>query len=425
MSDIIVDTYKLRDYAQRIEAVNKMIIDVDDRLNALYFRVNILDLLNILISDIYISSSDKLLKCTEYLKATAEDFDSAEEYIKNPTKEEWESVATVQLPTSRSIKMPSIKDVSSKMLETFGLTGSLVAWAINSDSGEGIFKSMLKVSEKAIKAGANIFDGKLVDLFGVSKTVDAIGFRENLAFQFDKYKINNTYNISNSSVAQRNASKLSATIKWMGVAVSGMINFKNNADEYNYDFKNPRMWVETGLETAWDVGKGILVGALAATVVGASAPAWAAGLVAVGVGAVVDTFIDKEKVVDFVVDAGTAIVKTGAKVVEKAGTAIKKTGEAVAKTVKTTVENVGKAVKKTGQAVAKTVEKAGQAISKAVEKTKQAVSNTVSKVTSTAKTIATNAVKTVGNAVKSAKNTVKAAWNGITKIGKGLSGLFA
>ena len=387
-------------------------------------------MLNILISDIYTSSSDKLLNCAEYLKATAEDFDSAEEYIKNPTKKEWKSLVTVQLHTSD--RFNQIKNTTSKVFEELGFGGTLVSWVINSDSRENFFKSMLKVGEKGVKVWANMVDGKSVNLFELYKTVDAIGLRENLAVQTDKYIINNIYNSVNSTVAQKNASNLAATIKWMGVAVSGMINFKNNADEYNYDFKNPHMWVETGLETALDVGKGIALKALAGAVLGPGAPVFAVGLAAVAATTVLDAgckfFFDKgltEAVSDAAIWVAEKGIEYGKKVVEKAGTAVRKAGEAVAKAVKTTAANVGNAVKKAGQAVAKTVEKAGQAVSKAVEKTKQAVSNTVSKVASTAKTIANNAVKTVGNAVKSAKNTVKAAWNGITKIGKGLSGLFA
>ena len=41
MADLIVDTYKLNQYAQRISRVNARIDKIDSRLNKLYFRQRI------------------------------------------------------------------------------------------------------------------------------------------------------------------------------------------------------------------------------------------------------------------------------------------------------------------------------------------------------------------------------------------------
>lgn len=81
MADIIVDTYKLNQYAQRISAVNTRIHNLDRRLDSLYTRVGLLGLWNLLQSDILTGYSWRLLRCQFYLQQTAFDFDFAERMI--------------------------------------------------------------------------------------------------------------------------------------------------------------------------------------------------------------------------------------------------------------------------------------------------------------------------------------------------------
>lgn len=81
---IKLDTYKLRDYAQRLDNVNKRAKDLDRRLKSLYGKIGLLDLFNLIKADILIGESWKISQCSAYLRETADDFDNAEtEIIRN------------------------------------------------------------------------------------------------------------------------------------------------------------------------------------------------------------------------------------------------------------------------------------------------------------------------------------------------------
>lgn len=75
---IKLDTYKLRSYAQRIQAVNRRISNLDYRLDSLYWKVGLLDLWNLMQADLLTSYSWRLDRCASYLNETANDFDSVE-----------------------------------------------------------------------------------------------------------------------------------------------------------------------------------------------------------------------------------------------------------------------------------------------------------------------------------------------------------
>lgn len=77
--------------------------------------------------------------------------------------------------------------------------------------------------------------------------------------------------------------KIKVGTKWAGVALSAIGNAFGNYDEFNGDLSNARFWEETVMETAVDIGIGALATAGATVVLGASAPAVAVGVAAVGV----------------------------------------------------------------------------------------------------------------------------------------------
>lgn len=81
--DMRVDTYKLNQYAQRIDAVNTRLLRLDRRLDALYTRVGLLGLWNLLQADVFTAYNWRLLRCRSYLQQTAADLDSAERAILN------------------------------------------------------------------------------------------------------------------------------------------------------------------------------------------------------------------------------------------------------------------------------------------------------------------------------------------------------
>ena len=78
---IVVDTYSLREYASRLDSVNKRIASLDYRLDALYGKVGLLDLWNLIQADLLTSYSVRLTGCSGYLKDTADIFESTENKI--------------------------------------------------------------------------------------------------------------------------------------------------------------------------------------------------------------------------------------------------------------------------------------------------------------------------------------------------------
>ena len=78
MADIIVDTYKLNQYAQRIADVNRRINRLDYRLNSLYSGVGLQGLWNLMQADALTCYSWRLLRCQSFLLQTASDFDKVE-----------------------------------------------------------------------------------------------------------------------------------------------------------------------------------------------------------------------------------------------------------------------------------------------------------------------------------------------------------
>lgn len=83
MSDIVVDTYKLRAYADRISSVNSRLYSLDKRLDKLYLRVGLQGLFNLVQADALTCYSYRLRSCRSYLISTAYDFETAERLILN------------------------------------------------------------------------------------------------------------------------------------------------------------------------------------------------------------------------------------------------------------------------------------------------------------------------------------------------------
>lgn len=80
---IVLDTYKLRGYAQRLQSVNTRISRLDGRLDSLYWKVGLLGLWNLMQADALTGYSWRLNRCASYLNDTASDFDSVENDLMN------------------------------------------------------------------------------------------------------------------------------------------------------------------------------------------------------------------------------------------------------------------------------------------------------------------------------------------------------
>ncbi|CEG28525.1 DUF2974 domain-containing protein [Bacillus sp. B-jedd] len=75
---IKVDTYKLRHYGQRLKNINKQLANLDQRLDSLYTKGGLLDLLTIMSADLMTGESWKLKWVVSYLEETADNFEAAE-----------------------------------------------------------------------------------------------------------------------------------------------------------------------------------------------------------------------------------------------------------------------------------------------------------------------------------------------------------
>lgn len=79
--DIIVDTYKLNQYAQRLSSVNIRLHRLDSRLNTLYASVGWMDLWKLIQADLIVGYSWRLVRCQTYLQQTATEFENAEKLL--------------------------------------------------------------------------------------------------------------------------------------------------------------------------------------------------------------------------------------------------------------------------------------------------------------------------------------------------------
>ena len=78
---ISVNTSTLRTYANRLYNVNRRIANLDRRMDALYTKVGLFDLWDLLQADALTGYSWRLSRCINYLNDTANEFDSAERSI--------------------------------------------------------------------------------------------------------------------------------------------------------------------------------------------------------------------------------------------------------------------------------------------------------------------------------------------------------
>lgn len=79
--NIVVDTAKLRLYAYRLNEVNAKLSRIDSRMDSLYSKVGLRDLLKLLQADIMTGPSRSIKNCSKYLMDTADDFDTTERRV--------------------------------------------------------------------------------------------------------------------------------------------------------------------------------------------------------------------------------------------------------------------------------------------------------------------------------------------------------
>ena len=109
MADIIVDTYKLNQYAQRLSAVNGRIARLDRRLDFLYTRVGLLGLWNLMQADALTCYSWRLIRCQSYLEQTAADFNQVEKILLGQDPADFKGVVVGGVVTTSGVKASSDK----------------------------------------------------------------------------------------------------------------------------------------------------------------------------------------------------------------------------------------------------------------------------------------------------------------------------
>lgn len=164
MADIIVDTYKLNQYAQRIQQVNSRIARLDGRLNSLYWKVGLLDLWNLMQADAMTCYSWRLVRCQDYLYQTARDFDNVERVISglDPTSFNISNVARISLSGITSQRNGSVSKIPS-IREAYN--------GAYSEVNENDRSWFAKFIGNDLKVSGSVFSGKTStegDLWGIS-----------------------------------------------------------------------------------------------------------------------------------------------------------------------------------------------------------------------------------------------------------------
>lgn len=143
MADIIVDTYKLNQYAQRLSSVNARINRLDRRLDTLYSRVGLLGLWNLMQADSLTCYSYRLVRCQSYLQQTASDFESIERMLLGQDSSNFKGVAvgrvitTDRAVTSETTKSEDERSLFAKFINNdLKASGSVLS---GEKSGEGEF----------------------------------------------------------------------------------------------------------------------------------------------------------------------------------------------------------------------------------------------------------------------------------------------
>ncbi len=80
-ANVVVDTYKLKVYEDRLKTVNKRITKLDERLDSLYWKVGLLGLWNLIQADLLTGYSGRLSLCANYLSYTAKEYESVEKEL--------------------------------------------------------------------------------------------------------------------------------------------------------------------------------------------------------------------------------------------------------------------------------------------------------------------------------------------------------
>ncbi len=125
MADVILDTYKLEQYAQRLGKVNRRISTLDRRLNGLYTQVGLRDLFKLIQADALTGFSWRLLRCQNYLNQTAGDFKALEKMLADMDIEDFHLTSGGLIPGVPAAPIPpAVDEQLEKIKEVLHSVGS-------------------------------------------------------------------------------------------------------------------------------------------------------------------------------------------------------------------------------------------------------------------------------------------------------------
>lgn len=355
MADIIVNTYMLKQYANRIVEVNSRITRLDWRMKSLYSQVGLLGLWNLIQGDCLTGYSWKLLRCQTYLSQTAIDFEAVE---KNLQFSDLMNAKNLKINREKSVQDKFIEELKSNyglhdVLKGAGYIGTVydfindikkgTNWKDSLKTGVQIYQFM----EGAVKKFRNYM--RIGNAVGTKKamawwTKSIIGLkplgRASTAKNPITRFVNNLTNKTSPFRAQfeniikdfsgKNGVK-NAVASWGTVAVTGVLNWFGNKEEQansNGTMSDSRVVLETVTETVVDTaltyGSSIVMTAAVTTVLAVPVPGVfvvaVSGLALAGVNAGVKALTGKsttEWISDTILDTGEAIGKKIGKSVKK------------------------------------------------------------------------------------------------------------
>ncbi len=172
MTEMIASTYKLRQYASRIESVRSRISNLDGRLDRLYLQVDSSGVYNLLQADILTGNTWRLKQCQAYLEDTALDLEAVEAELSSYDPSNFSAAAVMQY--AMALAQTDISNInattlvekfSTELLDVFGMIGCGVSeslfWVLSKvefESSESWGSSYTK--EKEVSEQKELFSYK-------------------------------------------------------------------------------------------------------------------------------------------------------------------------------------------------------------------------------------------------------------------------
>ncbi len=169
MSEVIVDTYKLNQYAQRISKVQSRVTKLDNRMDRLYFKVGLQGLFDLMEADALVGFNFKLLFCQSYLSTTADKYEQLEKHLREqdienftPPKKEKPDVSVLEQAGQglvngfgKAIKKCG-KAVKSTVKNITKAVDDLVDVVVDDYNSQGVVYRVVQYGKATVKAGIGV-----------------------------------------------------------------------------------------------------------------------------------------------------------------------------------------------------------------------------------------------------------------------------